>query len=59
MKTAGEVCSFDSLGVAGYGILMEHSNGAWVFINLVKDEADGEQPCRSSLIMKAIKDLEL
>lgn len=56
-KTAGEACSFDSLGVAGYGILMEHGNDAWVVINLVKDEADGEQPCRSSLIRKAIQDL--
>lgn len=41
----GEVCSVDSLGVAGYGILMECGNDARVVISLVKDEADGEQPC--------------
>lgn len=27
-KTAGEACSVDSLGAAGYGILMEHGNDA-------------------------------
>lgn len=28
MKTVGEVCSFGSLGVGGYGIIMEHGDVA-------------------------------
>lgn len=57
MDNVGVACSVDSLEEAGYGILMEHGSDAWVIINLVKNEADGEQPCRSSLITIAIKDV--